>query len=185
MKKTIPIIIFILLNLFLSPIITVHFISLYWGGLIMMEEPFKTNIIFLWIIFFIFFFRLLLLPIFYRTNKNHFLCEYFIKIKNDKNFATKILVGSFLIDFITVSVFNIILAISANIVFDLTDFFTQFLFPYIFSGYGLFFAYLSLLFYTRIIEEKFRQRGFFNIIICLLFLIMFVPITIVLLVVFI
>lgn len=186
MKKTIPIIVFILLNLFLSPIITVHFISLYWGGLIMMEEPFKTNIIFLWIIFFIFFFRVLLFPNFYRINKNkdNFLCGFFNKIKNDRNFATKILVVSFLIDFITVSVFNIILAISANIVFDLTDFFTQFLFPYFFSGYGLFFAYLSLLFYTRIIEEKFRQRGFFNIIICLLFLIMFVPITIVLLVVF-
>lgn len=186
MKKTIPIIIFLILNILLSPIITVPLICLYWGGLIMMEEPFKTNIIFLWIIFFIFLFRVLLFPNFYRINKNkdNFLCGFFNKIKNDRNFATKILVVSFLIDFISVFVFNIILAIFANIVLGLTDFFIMFLFPYFFSGYGLFFAYLSLLFYTRIIEERFRQRGFFNIIICLLFLIMFVPITIVLLVVF-
>lgn len=181
MKKNIQIIIFLLLNIFLSPIITVFLICLYWGGLIMMEEPYKTNVIFLWIIFSIFLLRVLLFPFFYRINKDNFLCEYFVKIKNDKNFAAKILIVSFLIDFMSVSFFNIILAISENINLNLTDFLTMFLFPYIFGGYGLLFAYLSLLFYIRITEEKFRQWGFFNVIICLLFLIMLLPITIVLL----
>ena len=185
MKKNISITIFLLLNIFLSPIITIFFIYLYLGGLIIMEEPYKTNVIFIEIIFFIFLLRVLLFPFFYHINKNSFLSEYFIKIKNDKNLATKTLVVSFLIDFLSVSFFNIIIAISENIFLNLTNFFTLFLFPYIFGGYGLFFAYLSLLFYTRIIEEKFRQRGFFNIIISILFLIMFVPITIILLDVFI
>ena len=187
MKNFILILIFIILNTLLLPIITTKYFILFFGASIMKENPYEEFKICFLIIILFFYMRVFVLPIFYLLlkNKKTIFNNFFNLIK--KNIMFNILLLSFFIfvDFISLYIYCNYFLLS-EMKLTLIDYIKYiFSLGYCFSGYGLFFAYLSLLFYTRIIEEKFKQRGFFNIIICLLFLIMFLPINIILLDIFI
>ena len=187
MQNFIIIVLFALFNLLLLPLITIQYSFLIFGALIMVENPYEEIKIYFLILLLFLFMRILILPIFYLILKNKSLiCTKFFKLlKNNNIFTILLLLSLIIVDFLSAYLYckyHLFSEIKLTLV-NYTKYI--FLLGYCLGGYGLFFAYLSLLFYTRIIEEKFRQRGFFNIIISILFLIMFVPITIILLDVFI
>lgn len=169
MQKILPISIFILLNTLLSPIITNFIAILYLGSIIVVDDPKEVITPYIYILTVFFIMRIIILPIFYTLTKstNSILQNFFNLLKKNNIYTILFLLFIFFID---IAISYIFLYIIDKKLIS----FNTFLFNYFIGGFGLLFAYLSLLCWIRIIEEKFCEKSLLNIIICLIYTIMFI-----------
>lgn len=178
MKKNIPVIIFIFLNIILTPIISFPLFTICIDSLIEPEIYGNDGFAFIFAIILLFYIRIFTLPIWFKLtkNQNNYLKNLLQKLSDSKKCSLKVLLFAYISD-----IFAYILLLlyfnSKNLFENMSfiDHIDVFHFGIFFSGYGLFFAYLSLIVWSRLVSQKFKTISAFNLLLLIIFIIMSAP----------
>lgn len=183
MKKNIPVIIFIFLNIILTPIISFPLFTICIDSLIEPEIYGNDGFAFIFVIILLFYIRIFTLPIWFKLtkNQNNYLKNLLPKLSDSKKSSLKVLLFAYISD-----IFAYILLNSKNLFENMSfiDHIDVFHFGIFFSGYGLFFAYLSLILWIRLVSQKFKTISVFNLLLLIIFIIMSAPFLVITILIF-
>jgi len=178
MKKNITIIILIFLNIILTPLISFPLLIRCIDSLVEPEIFGNDGFTFIFVIILLFYLRLLSLPIGFQFTKkqNNYIKNLIKKLSDSTNCPLKLLLFAYISD-IFVYILLLLYFNSKNVFENMSfiDHLSVSHFGIFFSGYGLFFAYLSLIVWVRLVSQKFKTINAFNLLLLIIIIIMSIP----------